>query len=190
MNPALLGSYLTFEFGNDQQFKLYSEECKSVKEGKGTYKISNDSIFFFFNNEDTNRTEVNRTNIQFNSSNTVKLTFEMFTKVRNDSISYFDIKIQGVHVDTAFTSMNYWYELELPKSDDTLEVTLSIPAFYDKVDFKLIPNESAKFQVWTTYGFDGFISDEIWRYRLERKKKNSFVISADGRIMKFKKQMP
>lgn len=187
MDTALLGSYLTFEFEGENHFKVFARECKSVDEGNGIYEVSNDSIFFFFHNQDTNRTEVTRTKLHFNSLDKVKLTFEMFTKVRGDSINWFDIKIQGTNVDTTFTSLEYKYVLELPKSNDTLEVTLSIPALYDNVNFQLIPNESFKFQVWTTYGFDGFITDQIWRYRLERKKKNSFTLSTEGKKMKFKK---
>lgn len=190
MDPALWGSYLTFEFGNEKQFKVYSSECKSVDEGKGTYEVINDSIFFFFKNQDTNRTEVNQTKLQFDSSNKVKLTFEMFTKIRLDSIDFFDIKVQGQNIDTTFTSMDYKYELELPKSNDTLEVTLSIPALIDKVVFKLVPNESTHYQVWTTHRFDRFITEQIWKYRLERKNKNSFTLSTDGKKMKFKKQIP
>jgi len=190
MDTPLLGTYFTFEFENDHRFKVYSKECKSVEEGKGVYKVSQDSIFFFFSHEDTSRTEVNRVKLPYDSSVKVKLTFELFTKVRPDSIDWFYVKIKGKGFDTTFTSLDFMSELEIPKSDDTLVATFSIPALYDEVIFNIVPNESSQFKVWTTYGLDGFITNQHWAYRIERKKKNSFTLSTDGKKMKFKKLMP
>ena len=188
MDTGLYGGYLTFEFENDHQFKVYSRECKSVHEGKGFFKVTKDSIFFFFSTKDTARTEVNITKLDYESSKKVKLSFEMFSKVRFDSIQGFTLKLKGKNVDTTLTTFNFKSTLELPRSRDTLAVTLKSLGSHDEVVFEIVQNESAQFKVWTTYVFDGFITEPFWAYRIERKKKKSFTLSTDGKKMKFKKR--
>jgi len=188
IDTALFGTYYTIDFFDSNQFKLLSYECKSVDQGSGTYRTENDSILFDFNSIDTKRTEVIEETIKFDSLDFVRLGFSLETKIRFSARDWYDVSIKGKNIDTVFTSLEYLSFIDLPKSNDTLQVVVSIPAFYDEVIFKVIPSESRKYSLWTTYGFDQFIYGETWRYKIEKMNRRKIILSQEGAKMTFKKK--
>jgi hypothetical protein len=182
------GTYLTFHFGPDHSFQVWERECKSMFYGQGTYKLLGDSIYFLFDQRDTERVSVVITPVESDNDTMTTHTFRVFNKIRGTRLDVFRIGLKGDDLDTVLESLFEDCILNFPKSHAALQVACSTfdDTFNAQAIFELQPEASAHYDVHFTYVFDGYISDAVWAFAFRKTNRKGFALVLDGGEMRFK----